>query len=417
LSILDFISPGLTAASDVVGGYEKGQARADSERQAQVLAAIKQKRIDENDAVTNALKAAQAKAAGQIPVTYHDTESGDVVQLPTRIDAPPSATPPANPSPSPTPGPVASPAPTLATPAPVMDGGPKPGGPAAPPLAVGDTTAPPPVVKPPPPPIGVPTGIKGPKKAPLPGTPEWERDLVTQAVIKKKYGPQPQDDRTLVQVQQPDGSVIYMQRSQAAGQRAPSKVGAGTGNLAAPIAAKVGQFGEMLKKASDLTALTDNLDVTVGQSTTRDLAEHGVHIPFIGTMPGSKGVGSMLQSHSPEYSQYQAALSPFILAAAHALSGARINQDQVEQIRKSIELAPGDFGNKNVRAQKEKNMIDLINSIGGSLPKEAISAQEGQMDEKAILDLVGRGYRRIGGETTQPTKRTAAEILAAHGIK
>jgi hypothetical protein len=208
-----------------------------------------------------------------------------------------------------------------------------------------------------------------------------------------------------------------MQRSQAAGQRAPSKAGAGTGNLAAPIAAKVGQFGEMLKKASDLMALTDNLDVTVGQSTTRDLAEHGVHIPFIGTMPGSKGVGSMLQSHSPEYSQYQAALSPFILAAAHALSGARINQDQVEQIRKSIELAPGDFGNKNVRAQKEKNMIDLINSIGGSLPKEAISAQEGQMDEKAILGLVGRGYRRIGGETTQPTKRTAAEILAAHGIK
>jgi hypothetical protein len=169
--------------------------------------------------------------------------------------------------------------------------------------------------------------------------------------------------------------------------------------LAAPMAAKVGQFGEMLKKAHDLTSLTDKLDVSVGQSATRDLAEHGIHIPLFGTVPGTKGLGSAMMGHSPEYSQYQAALSPFILAAAHALSGARINQDQVEQIRKSIELAPGDFTNKNVRVQKEKNLIDLINSIGGSLPKDAIAAQEAQMDEASLTGLTGRGYRRIGGAT------------------
>lgn len=186
----------------------------------------------------------------------------------------------------------------------------------------------------------------------------------------------------------------------------------GTGALAARIAAKVGQFGEMLKKAHDLTSMTDNLDVTVGQSATRDLAEHGLHVPLFGTVPGSKGVGSVLMGQSPQYAQYQAALSPFILAAAHALSGALINQDQVEQIRKSIELAPSDFTNKEVRAQKEKNMIDLINSIGGSLPKDAIDAQESQMDEPSITGLVGRGYRRVGGPAKDaPTTGTGKTVV------
>lgn len=210
--------------------------------------------------------------------------------------------------------------------------------------------------------------------------------------ITGKVTPFTPPDRALVLTAGADGSSVYTPRGDAAGKAAPAKAGQGT-NLPAPLAAKVGQFGEMLKKASDLGTLTDNLDVTVGKSATRDLAEHGIHIPFIGTLPGSKGVGSMLQSHSPEYSQYQAALSPFILAAAHALSGARINQDQVEQIRKSIELAPGDFANKAVRAQKEKNMIDLINSIGGSLPPDAIGAQEDQMDADAMTRMKGLGYR------------------------
>lgn len=216
----------------------------------------------------------------------------------------------------------------------------------------------------------------------------------------------PKPDQALVQTQGEDGQVVYTPRGEAAGMHAPSKAGQGV-NLPAPLAAKVGQFGEMLKKASDLGTLTDNLDVTVGKSATRDLAEHGIHIPFIGTLPGSKGVGSMLQSHSPEYSQYQAALSPFILAAAHALSGARINQDQVEQIRKSIELAPGDFANKAVRAQKEKNMIDLINSIGGSLPAEAIGAQEDQMDADAMTRMKGLGYRAANRKGAAPATQRA----------
>ena len=167
--------------------------------------------------------------------------------------------------------------------------------------------------------------------------------------------------------------------------------GAGAvGALAAPMAAKVGQFGEMLKKASDLMPATDALNVSLGSSAAQDVATHGVGA-FGMHVPGTQGVGSMMVNKSPEYATYQAALSPFILAAAHALSGARINDTQVQQIRASIEIKPGDL--PQVRAQKHKNVIDLINSIGGSLPSDAIAAQEDQMDPNSIALLKGFGYR------------------------
>lgn len=208
----------------------------------------------------------------------------------------------------------------------------------------------------------------------------------------------------LVPVAMPDGSTQYMTREEARGMKvgkAGGTAGGATKALAAPIAAKVGQAGEMLKKADDVLKLTEDLDVTLGKSAARDISEHGfAHIP------GSKGVGSMLMARSPAYAQYQAALSPFILAAAHALSGARINQDQVEQIRKSVELAPGDFSNASVRAQKKKNLIDLINSINGSLPKEAIAEQEGQMDEDALGRIAGHGYKRVGSKADTTGKKT-----------
>ena len=100
---------------------------------------------------------------------------------------------------------------------------------------------------------------------------------------------------------------------------------------------------------------------------------------------------------TPEYSRYQAALSPFILAAAHALSGARINQDQVTQIRHSIEIKPGD--GPEIRAQKRKNIVDLINSIGGGLPPDAVSMQEGQMGE-GLSRLQSYGYQPSGSPNT-----------------
>lgn len=164
----------------------------------------------------------------------------------------------------------------------------------------------------------------------------------------------------------------------------------GSGALSGPIAAKVGQYGEMLKKASDLLPQMDALEVALVPSAAQDVAEHGVKI-FGTHIPGTQGVGSLMLNRSPAYAKYQAGLSPFILAAAHALSGARINADQTEQIRHSIEFKPGD--SPTVRAQKRKNMVDLVNSIGGALPPDAVADQENQMEPTALTALHGYGYR------------------------
>jgi len=170
----------------------------------------------------------------------------------------------------------------------------------------------------------------------------------------------------------------------------------GGGGLAAPVMAKVGQAGEMLKKAADLLPLAEGLGVSLPQSASADIAHRGLGVGSL-RIPGTSGVGSLMLNHDAKYAQYQAALSPFILAAAHALSGARINQDQVEQIRQSIEVAPGDLQNPAVIAQKKKNLIDLLNSITGSLPEDAISAQENQMDASSLQRLAGSGYRSRTG--------------------
>lgn len=184
-------------------------------------------------------------------------------------------------------------------------------------------------------------------------------------------------------------------------------------NLPAPLAAKVGQAGEMIKKAADVLPMIEGLNVSLGQSASADIASHGIGIKGIATVPGSKGLGNMMMNNKPAYAQYQAALSPFILAAAHALSGARINQDQVEQIRKSIEIAPGDVSNPQVVEQKRKNMLDLINSIAGSLPADAISLQESQIDEKALKALEGYGYKRATPKNAAPQPNTPPQASAA----
>lgn len=175
----------------------------------------------------------------------------------------------------------------------------------------------------------------------------------------------------------------------------------------APVMAKVGQFGEMLKKAHDLLPTMDALSVSNAQSAAEDVAQHGIKVPILGVhIPGTQGVGAAIVNRSPEYATYQAALTPFVLAAAHALSGARINQDQVTQIRKSIEIQPGE--SPASRSQKTKNMLDLINSIGGSLPPDAIGEQEGQMEPAALSKLIELGYRRAHphGAAAAPTTST-----------
>ncbi len=194
-----------------------------------------------------------------------------------------------------------------------------------------------------------------------------------------------------------------------------AKPAAGAGGLAAPMASKVGQFGEMLKKADDLIPAAEAMQVSLASSAAQDIAAHGIGAGSA-RIPGTAGLGSMMLNRNPDYAKYQAALSPFILAAAHALSGARINQDQVAQIRESIEIKPGDMANPKVVAQKQKNLLDLINSIGGSLPADAVSAQEQQMGDEGIQRMVGRGYlRRSATGPATPAASGGGKTVTVNG--
>lgn len=158
-------------------------------------------------------------------------------------------------------------------------------------------------------------------------------------------------------------------------------------NLPAPMALRVGQFGEMLKKGADLLPATDALNVALGSSAARDLAQ-GAHMS---ALPGMSALGHMMMNSVPEYSKYQAALTPFVMAAAHATGGARITQEQINQIRAGIEIQPKDP--PAVRQQKVKNLVDLMNSVGGALPSSAVATQEDQMDPEQFKLVQGYGYK------------------------
>jgi hypothetical protein len=225
------------------------------------------------------------------------------------------------------------------------------------------------------------TPIMGQKKAPLPGSDEWKQAQRFVAGLK----PDPVKNAVAI-AQATKGIPTYSDLHPKAASQ----------SVAAPMAAKVGQAGEMIKKAADLLPKMETLDVSLGESAAQDQATHGVGAFGI-HIPGTQGIGSAMVNRTPEYAAYQAALTPFVLAAAHAIGGARINDTQIGQIRGSVEIKPGD--SKTVRAQKFKNLTDLVNSISGSLPPEAIAEQEGQMDPSAIALLRGYGYK---GGTSSP---------------
>lgn len=169
-------------------------------------------------------------------------------------------------------------------------------------------------------------------------------------------------------------------------------VSAASGALAAPVAFRVGQAGEMLKKAADILPMLDQLRVGLAQSSAADIANNGVGIAGM-HIPGTKGVGNLMMNNDPRFATYQAALGPLSIAAAHANAGLRVSDAQMAKIQKNMEVAPGDVANPTVMAMKKKNMVDLINSIVGSLPPEAVAAQEAQMDPAALAMLKAAGYR------------------------
>lgn len=250
--------------------------------------------------------------------------------------------------------------------------------------------------------------------APAIGSPEWKEAERFKASLR----PAPQPSYTPFQGTDPTtgNPVVRPFNTKTGAFGAPADVAPklGASGLAAPMAAKVGQAGEMMKKLSDILPMMDKMTVSVGQSASADIAQNGLGVGHM-RIPGTRGVGNVLVNQSPDYATYQATLTPFVLAAAHALSGARINPEQVTQIRQSIELAPGDIANPSVVHQKTKNLLDLVNSITGSLPADAMAEQEGQIDAASLSDLQKRGYKASTGRMTASPAGRGGPPPTAHG--
>lgn len=212
----------------------------------------------------------------------------------------------------------------------------------------------------------------------------------TRDMAKANAGPK--DNWSVAPVVGKDGTPYMVNKATGATKpltgTVSSKGAAGAGNLPAAVAQKVGLFGDMLKSGADLLPRMKALDVALSQSAANNIASGAMEHLHI---PGMAGIGQMIMNRSPEYAAYQAALTPFLIATAHALSGARISNEQIDQLRKSIEIQPGDSA--ALRQQKMVTLMNWMNSQGGALPGSAVTAQEDQMDPKALDLLHQYGYR------------------------
>jgi hypothetical protein len=240
-------------------------------------------------------------------------------------------------------------------------------------------------------------GMTARPKAPVVGSPEWKQSKIDEAQIGAKYGYHAPPGNVVVTGIGADGKpTIFSGKNRGdlnlhdTGVSKP--VSGAAGALAAPVAFRVGQAGEMLKKAADIFPMLDQLRVGLSQSSAADIANNGVGIAGM-HIPGTKGVGNMMMNNDPKFATYQAALGPFAIAAAHANAGLRVSDAQMAKIQKNIEVLAGDIANPTVMAMKKKNVVDLMNSIVGSLPPDAVAAQEDQMDPSTLAMLRDAGYR------------------------
>lgn len=114
----------------------------------------------------------------------------------------------------------------------------------------------------------------GKAAAPVMGSPEWLRAQEAVARIREQHRPPAQEP--LVQVQNPDGSIVYVPRSQAAGQAAPQRSAVGSATLKKAIAGNQTQVTVIddalaeLEKHPNAVGLLRKLGDTVNQRLDPD---------------------------------------------------------------------------------------------------------------------------------------------------
>lgn len=137
------------------------------------------------------------------------------------------------------------------------------------------------------------------------------------------------EDNTLVQVQQPDGSVIYLPRNQAVGKRAPSAASA-----TKPSTGEQKQALAFYQRANDALDILKNPDAT-GSSLEDRIASVSPALTAFGQVAPNVLKGQDRQL-------YEQAQKAFTQAKLRKESGAAISQAEYDQDAKTYFVQPGD---------------------------------------------------------------------------
>jgi hypothetical protein len=179
--------------------------------------------------------------------------------------------------------------------------------------------------------------LEGPKPVkpgnPVMGSPEWKEAKKFEASLRPKGGDS--EDRVLVQVQQPDGSVIYAKRSDAVGQMA-----SGTkGSKATEGETAYGMFAARMASAETLLGKHESGD-------TPSVAQE-----VVGAMPV---VGKVARNaiSGEERKLYRQAQEDWVRAKLRKESGAAIGAAEMEDEINTYFAQPNDP--PSVKAQKKE---------------------------------------------------------------
>lgn len=416
MSLLSFLGPAVTAATQAESGALAGQEAGRNEANSKMMAMIQQIRAAHDDELKNqlttsdiALKNAQTAAGGFRPQpgdkpTVHQLDDGTLVQIGAdgkarRIQMGDQPTPAAS---------------APAAPANPEDTQVGASGPSAPPQAPQSATQGTPA----------PTGVKGPAKAPVMGSPEWLAAEDAAAAIREKHAKPTVPHFTPQTTTGPNGEQIIQPFNTSTGELGAAvgnAKGAGGAGGQTRLPERSQQLGLALNNAVEALPFHDQAAETGAPGMVAGyLAQHSQS----GSLP-ARGALNLTES-GQKYERYTDAMNGALLAVAHSVGGARISKEQVNMFGGNMMVSPNDP--PATIQQKTRAIIDFMNSARATLPPDAVAKQEAGMSPAALSYLKSKGYgnaptqqgmalvgqiKSLGGEQNAPASDNVSTVKAA----
>ncbi len=210
--------------------------------------------------------------------------------------------------------------------------------------------------------------IDGQNVAPLPKpAPIAPRDPVADHKANREFDiahPLPQsggsEDRTLVQVQQPDGSVVYLPRSQAAGMQAPRPGTQGSAALRKAIASNQSQLSNIDDAIKELNAHPDAVGIK------RGLGDIAGHLPIVGnTLSAIQDAANTRVD--PGGVPARASMANIASLVIHDRSGAAVTVSEFPRLRPFI---PGTNDNAVTAIAKLQKLRQMVGEETGNLEEQ-----------------------------------------------